>query len=82
MSVNNKIIDLFVMPGQDVTEIIRKYLSEENEKYIVGPGLIRDEKKTKAMKCGRLRMREKPAVFWIESRQRRVSTSDYCYFLL
>jgi succinyl-CoA synthetase alpha subunit len=66
-------IDSFVMPGQDVTDIIRSFLADENEKYIVGPGLIRDEKRTKAMKCGRLRMREKPAVFWVQSRQHRVS---------
>lgn len=69
----DNMIDSFVMPGQDVTDIIRTSLADEAEKYIVGPGLIRDEKKTKAMKSGRLRMRDKPSVFWVDSRQRRVS---------
>ena len=65
--------DCFVVPGQDVSSLVQQSLTEEGQKYIVGPGLIREQQTTKALKAGRLKMKAKPTVFWVESRQRRVS---------
>lgn len=61
-----------VMPGDDATPIINEILQSEGAKYVVGPGLLRDTKRTKAVAVGFLQMREKPNVFWVQSHQRRV----------
>lgn len=66
-----------VMPGDDVTTVISGLLEDEAKKYVVGPGLFRDGRKTMAVTAGILKMREKPLVFWVNSRQKKVSLCKY-----
>lgn len=61
-----------VMPGDDVTNIINEVTEDENAKYVIGPGLLRDGKRTKALTSGVIKMRDKPLVFWVQSNQRKV----------
>lgn len=71
-----------VLPGQDVTDIIQEVLEGEEIKYVVGPGIVREGKRTKALTAGTLQMKDKPLVFWVHSHQRKVRLINYSSYLI
>ena len=60
------------LPGEDVTEEIARFTSDPATKFVVGPGLVRKEKRVVATVAGHLMSRKDPLVFWIHANQRRV----------
>lgn len=55
---------VIVMPG----DVLEKYISKETT--MLGPGLMRDENKVVATKCGILKMRNNN-LFWVDCHQKR-----------
>lgn len=69
-----------VLPGEDVTDQIAHFTSDQGAKFVVGPGLIRKEKRVFATAAGHLMRRKDPLVFWIHANQRRVGNLPVTYF--
>ncbi|RWS01662.1 exosome complex component RRP40-like protein, partial [Dinothrombium tinctorium] len=60
-----------VISGNDITEIIDEAKKSTNKKLIIGPGIIKQRDSFFATKCGVLKFRENPPVFWIDYHQKR-----------
>lgn len=65
--------DEFIMPGDDLSTRIYSKVDGDDSKFVIGPGLVRNQQKIVAVKPGVLKTRDRPTVFWIDSHQRRVS---------
>lgn len=62
----------FIMPGDDLSELIHSKVEGSDSKFVIGPGLLRNHQIITAVKPGKLKTRDNPTVFWIDSHQRRV----------
>jgi len=62
-----------VLPGDDITSKISSQMLRKGERFAIGPGLRREGERIKVVKFGVLKSRDKPMLFWIDSRQKRVS---------
>ena len=71
MDIDNKDTE-FIMPGDVLSELIYSKVDGNEAKFVIGPGLVRNQQKITAVKPGTLESRENPTVFWIDSHQRRV----------
>jgi exosome complex component RRP40 len=63
--------ELLVLPGDDLTAIIKGATEKVASRVAYGPGLRQEDGRVKAVKCGLLRFREKPNLFWVDSHQKR-----------
>ena len=55
--------DEFVMPGDDLSTRIYSKVDGDDSKFVIGPGLVRNQQKIVAVKPGVLKTRDRPTVF-------------------
>lgn len=75
--------DVLLLPAQagDAPLSLSAVSSDTKREWVVcGPGLIRQGENLQVSKCGLLRHRE-PAVYWVDSQQKRVIPEHYVFFL-
>ena len=68
--------DRIVMPG----DVVLSLVEASEDKVRIGPGLRRQGDSLVASKAGILRTKKNQNVYWVDSNQRRVTSSFFCVF--